>query len=125
MTARPTFGDFLAAARDHAAVATLPRENDRGGANVREVTDSLLRVITVMDRYLHDITAVPGDLQSPVPPMTPWGRARLTAREALTTAAGHLRQHGGGRRAPGCRRAASLPAALMPLRYPWPPDGTC
>ena len=68
MTARPAFGDFLAAARDHADVAALRRENDRGGANIQEVTDSLLRVTTVTGRYLHDTTAVPGDLQPPVPP---------------------------------------------------------
>lgn len=112
MTARPAFGDFLAAARDHAGVAALCRENDRGGANVREVTDSLLRVITVMGRYLQDITAVPGDLQSPVPPLTAWGRARLTARDALTTAAGYLRQHGGGRRAPGVTARSELARRL-------------
>ena len=112
MTARPAFGDFLAAARDHADVAALPRENDRGGANIQEVTDSLLRVINVTGRYLQDITAVPGDLQSPVPPMTPWGRARLTARDALTTAAGHLRQHGGGRRAPGVTARSELARRL-------------
>jgi hypothetical protein len=78
MTARPAFGDFRAAARGHADVAALPRENDRGGANVQEVTDSLLPVITVMGRYLQYITAVPGDLQSPVPPLITWGRAGLT-----------------------------------------------
>ena len=112
MTARPAFGDFLAAARGHADVTTLPRENDRGGANVQEVTDSLLRVITVMGRYLNDITAVPGHLKSPVPPLTAWGRARLTARDALTTAAGHLRQHGGGRRAPGVTARSELARRL-------------
>ena len=112
MSARPAFGDFLAAARGHAGVAALSRENDRGGANVREVTDSLLRVVTVMGRYLQDITAVPGDLQSPVPPLTAWGRARLTSRDALTTAAGYLRQHGGGRRAPGVTARSELARRL-------------
>jgi hypothetical protein len=58
MTGRPAFGDFLAAARDHARIAAALRETGRREAYVQEVTDSLLRVITVMGRYLQDITAV-------------------------------------------------------------------
>ena len=34
-----------------------------------------------MGRYLQDIAAVPGGMESrAAPPLTPWGRARLTAR---------------------------------------------
>ena len=113
MTARPAFGDFLTAARDHASVAAAGRQADRRAADVQEVTGSLLHVITVMGRYLQDITAVPGDLRSRAsPPLTAWGRARLTARDALTHAAGHLRQHGGGRRAPGVTARSELARRL-------------
>jgi len=113
MTARPVFGDFLAAARDHASVAAALRESDRRGASVEEVTDSLLRVVTVMGRYLQDITAVPGDMRSGVPPpLTAWGRARATARDALSNAAGQLRRHGGGRRAPGVTARSELARRL-------------
>jgi hypothetical protein len=99
MTVRPAFGDFLAAARDHASVAAACRQGDRGGEHVQEVTDSLLHVITVMGRYLQDIAAVPGDLSSrATPPLTAWGRASLTGRDAAAHAAGHLRQHTRGTR---------------------------
>src|SRR5215831_15011353 len=100
MTARPAFGEFLAAARDHASVAAALRESDRRGASAPEVTGSLLRVVTVMGRYLQDITAVPGGMRSGAPlPLTAWGRARATAREALSNAAGQLLTHSAGRRA--------------------------
>jgi hypothetical protein len=49
MNARPEFGDFLAAARDHASVAAARPETDRGGDHVREVTDSLLHLVTVVN----------------------------------------------------------------------------
>jgi hypothetical protein len=73
MTAPLAFGDFLTAAPDHASVAAARPKTDRGGDHVQEVTDSLLHVITVMSRYLNDITTVPGDEQpGPRPPMTAW-----------------------------------------------------
>jgi hypothetical protein len=113
MTARPAFGDFLTAARDHASVAAAHPETDRGGDHVQEVTDSLLHVITVMGRYLQDITTVPGDEQPLIrPPMTPWGSARINARDALTNAAGHLRKHSRGRRAPGVTARSELARRL-------------
>ena len=94
MTGRPSFGDFLTAARDHASVAAARPETDRGGDHVQEVTDSLLHVISVMGRYLNDITTVPGNEQPYIrPPMTAWGSARINARDALANAAGYLRQH--------------------------------
>ena len=85
------------------------------------MTGSLLQVITVMGGYLQDITAVPGGVQSGAsPPLTAWGRARLTARDALTHATRHLRQHTRGTRAPGvtarselARRLDAAAAALM------------
>jgi hypothetical protein len=113
MTGRPAFGEFLAAARDHAGAAAALRESDRRAASVPEVTGSLLRVITVMGRYLHDITAVPGDMRSGVPPpLTAWGRARSTARDALSCAAGQLLPHSGGMRAPGVTARSELARRL-------------
>jgi hypothetical protein len=113
MTARPAFGEFLAAARDHASVVAALRQTDRRRSYVQEVTDSLLRVITVMGRYLQDITAVPGDMRSGVPPpLTAWGRARSTARDALSNAAAQLLQHSGGRRAPGVTAGSELARRL-------------
>jgi hypothetical protein len=102
MTRRPAFGDFLTSAREQASAAAGRREADRWRGDVHEVTDGLLRVVTVMGRYLQDITAVPGDIRTKVTPaLTPWGCARITARNALTNAAGHLWRHGDGRRRPG------------------------
>ncbi len=120
MTARPAFGDFLTAARDHASVAAARHQTDREGENVQEVTDSLLHVITVMDRYLQDIAAVPGDKRSRAStPQNAWGRALLTARDALTHAARHLQQHTRGTRALGVsarsERARRLVAAAVAL----------
>jgi hypothetical protein len=113
VTARPAFGDFLTAARDHATVAAARPETDRGGNHIKEVTDSLLHVITVLDRYLHDITQVPGDERSPAePPMTAWGAARINARDAVANAAGHLRQHTTGKRAAGVTARSELARRL-------------
>ena len=114
MTARPAFGDFLTAARDHASVAAARPETDRGGDHVQEVTDSLLHVITVMSRYLNDITTVPGDEQPGItrPPMTAWGSARINTRDALANAAGHLRQHSSRRRAHGVTPRSELARRL-------------
>jgi hypothetical protein len=102
MTARPAFGDFLTAARSHASAVVAGHQADRGGEHVQEVADSLQYVITVMGRYLQDIAAVPGSMRSRAsPPLTAWGRARLTALDALTHAARHLQQHTWSTRAPG------------------------
>ena len=113
MTARPAFGEFLAAARGHASIAAALRESDRREGCVQEVTGSLLRVVTVMGRYLQDITAVPGGTRSGVPPpLTAWGRARSTARDAVSSAAGQLLPHSGGRRAPGVTARSELARRL-------------
>lgn len=101
MTARPAFGDFLTSAREQASAVARRREADRWRGDVHEVTDGLLRVVIVMGRYVQDITAVPGNMRSSIRPLTAWGRARITARNALTNAAGHLWQQGDGRRRPG------------------------
>ena len=110
MTPRPAFGDFLAAARGHTSAAVAGHQADRSGEHVQEVTDSLLHVVTVMGRYLEDIAAVPGGMRSRAgPPLTAWGQARLTARDALAHAVRHLRQHTWSTRAPGVAARSELP----------------
>jgi hypothetical protein len=94
VTGRPTFGEFLTSVREHDAAATACRGRNRRGGDVQEVTDSLLRMVTIMGRYVEDIRAVPGDMRSQVSPSrTAWGRARIDARDALNHAAAHLRRH--------------------------------
>ena len=111
MTARPAFGDFITAARGHVGAAVAGHQADRSGEHVQEVSDSLLHVITVMDRYLQDITAVPGGMPSGAStPMTAWGQARLTAREALSHAARHL--HAWRTRAPDVAARSELARQL-------------
>ena len=113
MTARPAFGDFLTAARDHASAAVAGHHADRSGEHVQEVSDSLSHVITIMSRYVRDIAAAPDGMPSRAsPPLTAWGEARLTAREALTHATRHLRQHAWRTRAPGIAARSELARRL-------------
>ena len=113
MTDRPAFGDFLTAARGRVRAAVAGHQADRSGEHVQEVSDSLLHVITVMSRYLQDIAAVPGGMQSSAsPPVTAWGSARLNARDALTHATRHLRQHTWITRAPGVAARSELARQL-------------
>ena len=75
MTARPAFGDFVAAARDHVSAAVAGHQADRSSEHVQEVTHILLHMITVMVRYLQDIAAVPSGMESRAsPPLTTWAR---------------------------------------------------
>src|SRR5271166_3495249 len=113
MTTRPAFGDFLTAARRHVSAAVAGHQADRSGEHAQEVADSLLHVITVMSRYLQDIAPTPGSMPSRAsPPLTAWGQARLTARDALTHAARHLRQHTWVTRAPGVAARSELARQL-------------
>ena len=113
MTARPAFGDFLTAARGHAGAAVAGHQADRSGEHVQEITDSLQHVIIVMSRYLQDIAPVPADMPPHAsPPLTAWGHARLTARDALGHATRHLRQHTWRTRAPGVAARSELARQL-------------
>src|SRR5271165_6551396 len=113
MTTRPAFGDFLTAARRHVSAAVAGHQADRSGEHAQEVADSLLHVITVMSRYLQDIAAVPRGMRSRAgPPLTAWGQARLTARDALAHAVRHLRQHTWSTRAPGVAARSELARQL-------------
>src|SRR5690348_12264406 len=121
MTTRPAFGDFITAARGHVGAAAAGHQADRSGEHVQEITDSLQHVITVMSRYLQDITPSTDGMPShgSMQP-TAWGHARVTARDALAHAGRHLRQHTWHARAPGvvarselARRLDAAAATLM------------
>jgi hypothetical protein len=90
VTGRATFGDFLHLAHYH-----LEPGHDPGRTVVLEDLDQVLgalsRLVTVMSRYTHDLTATlpePGPQAQPV--LTPWAEACLQAREALVGAARFL-----------------------------------
>jgi hypothetical protein len=110
--ARATFGDFLQAA--HASIGQ--RSGASGPAargSVEEVSASLLRVVTVMGRYMQDMTAGIND----VPPRTrpalhPWAIACLQAREALSNSAGFLTERGAHPRWPPSPAASTLAQRL-------------
>ena len=88
---RATFGELVQSAHRHLAGTAAPHHAGGTGGNVEEVSRSLLRVVTVMGRYLRDIATsfhdLPGDT-GPAP--APWSRACLQANEAATNAAGFL-----------------------------------
>jgi len=110
--ARATFGDFLQAA--HASIGQ--RSGASGPAargSVEEVSASLLRVVTVMGRYLKDMTAGVNDVPPQArPALHPWAIACLQAREALSNSAGFLTERGAGPRWPPSPAASPLAQRL-------------
>lgn len=91
MSDRAEFGDFLHAARAHLRTAGRLRERAGGGADIQQVSRSLLRVIILMRRYVLDVTPgwIPGRPHSRRV-LTGWARAGADAREALASAAAFL-----------------------------------
>ncbi len=111
MTGRATFGDFLHAAhRGLAGGAGVPTPT-RG--DVEEVSRSLLRLVTIVGRYLQDM-ATPSQVPGRTPVSTgPWDRAHGQARQALTNSAGYLIGPGtSGRRWPAPPSASPLARRL-------------
>lgn len=98
MTGRATFGEFAAAADRHlaralslAAPVTASRTIPVRTRQAHEVGRGMGRVVAILDRYVADITAA--SLQvSPrqMDHLTPWMRAGIEARTALTQAAAAL-----------------------------------
>jgi hypothetical protein len=96
VTGPATFGDLLHAA--HRSLSPQPGGPSPARGDVEEVSRSLLRVVTLLGRYLQDTaTAVPGTPRHAPAPQGPWGQARAQARQALTHAAGFLLRPGTGR----------------------------
>ena len=109
MTGRATFGDFLHAA--HRALAGGANGPAPARGDVEEVSRSLLRLVTIVGRYLQDMAATtPSQMPARTPVAAgPWDRARGQAREALTNAAGYMLGPGaGGRRWPAAPSASPL-----------------
>jgi hypothetical protein len=102
MTGEATFGDFLQAACLQLGPAVGASGTPGECGDVREVNQSLLRMVTVMARYVTDISA-PFDRVQPRdrPALNAWPRASIEARQALTSAARLLQLHGGGAWQPG------------------------
>jgi hypothetical protein len=93
VTGRPAFGELLGAARRH--LTGQPGLPPPGRGDVEEVSRSLLRVVILLSRYLHDTaTAVSAQPASAPAPADPWGRARGQGRDALCNAAGFLLRPG-------------------------------
>ena len=99
MTGRARFGDFLWAAHRRLDPPAGIQERGSSRGDLEEVTQSLLRAVTIMGRFVRDITPVIGDVPNQtMPAMDPWGRARLQAGEALTNSADMLLLPGSARR---------------------------
>jgi hypothetical protein len=106
VTGRATFGDFLHAVHQALAGGVGGPAPARG--DVEEVSRSLLRLVTIVGRYLQDMATTPSEVSGRAPVSTgPWDRARGQAREALTNSAGYLIGPGtSGRSGPPRRRQA-------------------
>jgi hypothetical protein len=110
---RATFGDFL-----HAAHWDLGPPAGLGGpyavrGNVEEVSRSLLRVVIVMNRYVQDLTVAFAEMPTRTrPALSPWARACIQAREALSNAAGFLIEPHGRSRWPASQAASPLARRL-------------
>jgi hypothetical protein len=120
VTGRAVIGDFLDAARGQLGSAAHLRLAAGRGGDLREISHSLLRVVTVMNRYVQDFSAVPRQVPSREPlELATWERASLEARNALTTAAVLLRGDGTSGRSPdmdaGSELARRLDAAWLSL----------
>jgi hypothetical protein len=110
VTSQATFGDYLHAGHHHLTGSGPPPA--RG--DVDEVSRSLLRLITIMGRYLHDTAPAASDVPGGTDlPLGAWDKAWAQARDALTNAAAFLTYHGPGRRPwPNPPSASSLARRL-------------
>ena len=98
MTGRARFGDFVWAAHRRLDPPAGVQERGSSRGDLEEVTRSLLRAVTIMGRFVRDITPVIGNVpRRATPAMDPWGWARLQAGEALTNSADMLLLPGSGR----------------------------
>jgi hypothetical protein len=120
VTGRAVFGDFLRAARGHLGSAAHLRLAASQGGDLREINHSLLRVVTVMNRFVQDVSTVPRQVPSRErPQLATWDRASLEARNALTTATVLLHGDSPAKRHPdtaaGSELARRLDAAALSL----------
>jgi len=117
VTGRAVFGDFLDAAHGHLAeAAQLPATY--GGADIRQASSSVLRIVVLMHRYVLDIAPGPVRELPRSERAAGWTRAGTETRDALARAAAFVDQPDAprpGPRAPGGELAWHLDAAAASL----------
>ena len=88
MTGRARFGDFLWAAHRRLDPPAGIQERGSSRGDLEEVIRSLLHAVTIMGRFVRDVTPALDEVpRQAMPAMEPWGWARLQAGEALTNSA--------------------------------------
>jgi hypothetical protein len=88
VTGRARFGDFLWAAHRRLDPPSGIQERGSSRGDLEEVIRSLLRALTIMGRFVRDVTPALDEVpRQAMPAMEPWGWARLQAGEALTNSA--------------------------------------
>ena len=113
MTGRATFGDFLQAAHRHLdpPPGTIGQPPARGDAG--EVSQSLLRMLTVMGRYLRDLaTAFDGLPTGTQSARSTWASACIEAREAAAHSALFLARYRSATRWPAAPAVSPLARRL-------------
>src|SRR5215471_402417 len=111
--AQATFGEFIRAAHWHLDPATTIHGPPHFRGSAEEVSRSLLRVITVMRRYVEEMTAAfPRQRRRPHSALPAWPRAAVEAREALASAAGFLNIQGAVSRWPAVPAVSPLARRL-------------
>jgi hypothetical protein len=113
MTSRATFGDFITAAHRHLDPATTIHGPPHFRGSAEEISWSLLRVISVMRRYVEEMTAAfPHQRRRPHYALPAWPRAAVEARDALASAAGFLNTQGAVSRWPAVPAVSPLARRL-------------
>ena len=108
-SARPTFGEFVAAARRHLSAAAAQPPSATPGRDASELAAGLERLSAVLMHYTSDLTRTMNELpEEHLLGLGPWDRAALRAHDALTSACHALAQKA---RAAGAVESVSSPAA--------------
>ncbi len=92
-SARPTFGEFVTAARRHLTAAAAQPPSVTPGRDAGEQAAALARLSAVLMHYTSDLTRTINELPDEhLPGLGPWDRAALRAYDALTSASRALAQ---------------------------------
>lgn len=91
--ARPTFGEFVGAARRHLSAAVAQPRSVTPGRDASELAAGLARLSAVLMHYTADLTRTINELPDEhLPGLGPWDRAALRAQDALASACRALAQ---------------------------------
>jgi len=113
VTGGSTFGDFISAAHWHLDPANRAHGPAGGRGGAEEAARSLLRVVTVMRRYVDDMATAFDDVPSRTRrTLNPYARTWIQARQALASSAGYLRHHRPASRWPVSPAASPLARRL-------------